>query len=172
LTRTCFQENGRRPIDPRRSNIAVDANALDCHGADRDSLVTRLKSLIEEGKVNIVAPGGVREEAAHPKTPVAVKAAVMPRIFNLRPGLNTQQQAERRRVALTMQGNAAPDKHAADASHLSEAAETGCCYFITEDARILKKRTDLASVLPPTLQIVTLAEFLEIFDDYEQGRRL
>ena len=42
-----------------------------------------------------------------------------------------------------------------------------------EDARILKKRTDLASVLPPTaLQIVTLAEFLEIFDDYEQGRRL
>ena len=170
---TWVQENGRRPIDPRRSNIAVDANALDCHGADRDSLVTRLKSLIEEGKVNIVAPGGVREEAAHPKTPVAVKAAVMPRIFNLRPGLNTQQQAERRRVALTMQGNAAPDKHAADASHLSEAAETGCCYFITEDARILKKRTDLASVLPPTpVQIVTLAEFLEIFDDYEQGRRL
>jgi hypothetical protein len=77
----------------------------------------------------------------------------------------------RRRVGTIMRGNAEPGKHAADASHLLEAAETGCCYFITEDARILKKRAELATALPPTLQIVPLVEFFEIFDDYEEGRR-
>ena len=47
-------------------------------------------------------------------------------------------------------------KDAADASHLSEAAETGCAYFITEDRRILGKRRELAVILPPSLSIVTL----------------
>jgi hypothetical protein len=167
-----FQDNGRRPIPPRRSNIAVDANALDCHGTVRDALVERLKALIEKRTINIVVAGGVRDEASHPNTPVGVKCAVMPRIFNMRPSLIPQQHAERKKLATILQGNAAPEKHAADASHVSEAAETGCSYFITEDARILKKRADLAAVLPPTLQIVTLEEFLEIFDDYEDGRRL
>jgi hypothetical protein len=52
-------------------------------------------------------------------------ADVLPRIFNLRPGLNAQQRAERRRAATILEGNANPEAHAADASHLSEAAETG-----------------------------------------------
>jgi hypothetical protein len=42
-----------------------------------------------------------------------------------------------------------PDAHVADASHLSEAAETGCGYFITHDNRILKKRAELYVALPP-----------------------
>jgi predicted nucleic acid-binding protein len=71
-----------------------------------------------------------------------------------------------------MQGNARPGAHRADASHLSEAAETGCSYFITYDRRILGKRDELHRALPPTLTIVTLAELLEIFDDFEAGRRI
>ncbi|UGY16757.1 hypothetical protein HAP48_0004200 [Bradyrhizobium septentrionale] len=171
MSKGVFQDNGRRPIPPRKSNISVDANALDCHGTARDALVKRFKALIEKRTINIVVAGGVRDEASHPNTPADVKSAVMPRIFNLRPSLIPQQHAERKKVATILQGNAAPDKHAADASHLSEAAETGCSYFVSEDARILKKRADLAAVLPPTLQIVTLEEFLEIFDDYEEGKR-
>lgn len=96
---------------------------------------------------------------------------MLPQIFNLRPGLNTGQQAERRRVAAILQGNAKSGAHAADASHLSEASETGCGYFITHDKRILEKRDELRSILPPTLQIVTLREFFEILDDYQEGRR-
>jgi hypothetical protein len=71
-----------------------------------------------------------------------------------------------------LKGNSKPGTHSADASHLSEAAETGCCYFITNDKRILKKRTELLSALPPTLSIVTMREFLEVLDDFEVGRRL
>jgi hypothetical protein len=39
------------------------------------------------------------------------------------------------------QGKARPGKHAADASHVSEAADR-CSYFITHDGRTLKKRDE------------------------------
>jgi len=66
-----------------------------------------------------------------------------------------------------LRGNALEGKHDADASHLCEAAETGCSYFITHDKRIQNKRGELQAALPPSLTIVTLAEFFEIFDAYE-----
>jgi hypothetical protein len=93
-----------------------------------------------------------------------VQDAVLPRIFNLRPDLNPAQQAEWRQVAVILQGNAKPGKHAADASHISEAAETGCAYFITEDNRILDERAELSRVLQLSLAIVTLMEFFDAFD--------
>jgi hypothetical protein len=163
---------GRRPIDPRICNIAHDTNALDRDGSANDELVARFGKMADAGELTVVIAGGVRGEVQHPRTPADVKGAVLPRIFNLRPGLNTTQQATRRRVATILQGNARADAHAADASHVTEAAETGCGYFITHDTRILKKRDELSGVLPPTLQIVTLAEFFEILDDYQEGRRL
>jgi hypothetical protein len=117
------------------------------------------------GTLNVVVAGGVRGEVQHPKTPDHVKDGVLPRIFNLRPGLNPTQQTERRRVAAILQGNAQPETHAADASHLCEAPETGCGYFITHDRPILKERDELAPVVGPELTIVTLEEFFGIFDD-------
>jgi hypothetical protein len=148
--------NRRRPfpqraIDPRRCNIACDANALDRGGTSKDRFVDRFIELVESRVINVVVAGGVLDEVQHPRTPHDVKSVVLPRIFNLRPGLNSLQQAERARVRTILQGNAKSDTHASDASHLSEAAETGCCYFITNDKRILKKREELRSALPPTL---------------------
>lgn len=164
--------NNRRPLDPRISNIGLDANALDLDGTAKDRLVERFRELSTGATLNPVVAGGVRNEVQHPRTPRNVRNDVLPQIFNLRPGLNSTQQAERREVAAILQGNAKPGAHAADASHLSEAAETGCGYFITHDRRILAKRGELARILPPTLNIVTLAEFFEIFDDYVEGRRM
>ncbi len=158
----------RRAIDPRRCNIAIDANALDRNGTAADLLVERFLAL----DLKVVVGGGVRVEVQHPHTPGEVKAAVLPQIFNLQPGLISEQQNQRARVRSVLQGNAQPGAHAADASHLSEAAETGCGYFITHDRRILRKRDELRRVLPPTLTIVTLAEFLEIVDDFRTGRRV
>jgi hypothetical protein len=145
----------RRPIDPRRSNIALDANALNRHGTEHDALVDRFERLL----------GGAG-------APAWKKEAMLPRIFNLRPGLTSEQHVQRDRVARILQGNAQPNKHAADASHLSEASETGCSYFITHDQHILKKRNELHAVLPPNLWIVTLEEFLRMFDDFRAGLRL
>jgi hypothetical protein len=70
-----------------------------------------------------------------------------------------------------LQGNARPGKHAADADHLFEA-EKYCAYFITHDRRILDKAGKMRNLLRPPLTVVTLIDFLEIFDDYEAGRLL
>ena len=158
----------RRPLDPRRVNVTIDANALDKDGTTRDAMVDRMLQLRQAGKFNFVIPAGVRREVEHPRTPQSVKDAVLPEIFTIPAGLNSQEQEFRRKLAAVLQGNAAPGKHAADAYHLAEASKYGG-YFITHDERILKKSGDLQSLLPPSLQIVTLERFLEIFDDYESG---
>ena len=157
-------------INPWISNIGIDANALDRDGSSRDELVDRFQALVEEVKLIVVVAGGVRDEVAHPNTPTAVKSAVLPQIFNLRPNLIQGQQNVRAEVEAVLRGNALPGKHAADASHLSEAAETGCCYFITHDKRMLAKRDELRRVLPPSLEIVTLAEFFDVLARFEPRR--
>lgn len=154
----------RRPLNPLICNIALDANALDLNGPARDSLVARFRQLMDDREFNVVIAGGVRREVQHSNTPVHVRADVLPQIFNLRPGLNASQQSERQQVATILQGNAQSGRHAADASHLSEAAETGCGYFITHDRRILDRRAELARILPPSLTIATLVEFFSILD--------
>jgi hypothetical protein len=160
----------RRPIDPRISNIALDSNALDHDGTARDQLVGRFKQMCGAHELTVVVAGGVRGEVQHPNTPAGVKAAVLPQIFNLRPGLTKGQQDARRRVAAILQGHAKPGAPAADASPLSEAAETGCTYFITHDKRMIDKREAFVAELPLTLHIVTLDEFFDLLDRYEDGR--
>jgi predicted nucleic acid-binding protein len=164
--------NRPRPLPPRRCNVACDSNALDRGNNARNELVERFETMSTANELIVVVAGGVRREVQHPNTPDEIKAAVLPQIFNLRPVPIAEQQVARRHVATILQGNAQPDTHAADASHLSEAAETGCSYFITHDNRMLRKRDELRAALPPTLQIVTLEEFFEILDDYDEGRRL
>jgi hypothetical protein len=157
------------PLNPRRTNIGVDANALDLNGSAHDDLVRRFHAMSDARELIVVVAAGVRGEVQNPRTPSNVQAAILPQIFNLRPGLTGDQQEDRRRLARVLQGNADANAHAADASHLSEAVETGCGYFITHDNRILKKRNELRQVIPPTLQIVSLAEFFQIVDDYDEG---
>ena len=157
----------RRPLDPRKANIGLDANALNRNGTDQDRLVERFCQLVHDRVLKIVVAGGVRNEIQNPRTPSHKKAAILPRIFNyLRPESTEPWRAQRRSVRIILQGNARPNRHAADASHLCEAAETGCSYFITRDRRILRKRSELHEVLPPSLTIVTLKEFFGIFDAY------
>ncbi len=156
-----------RPLDPRINHIAHDADVLDRDGSARDALVDRFLALTTSRKLTVVIPGGVRQQVQHPHTPDDVKGAVLPQIFNLRAGLNTSQQDTRRRILAVLQGNARAETHAADASHLAEAVETGCAFFIARDKRFFKKRDELRKVLPPSLNIVTLDEFFEILDDYE-----
>ncbi len=95
-------QSGPRPLDPRICNISCDANALDRDGTANDALVDRFSELSRACELTVVVAAGVRGEVQHPRTPQDVKAAVLPQIFNLRPGLNASQQADRRRVPVDL----------------------------------------------------------------------
>jgi hypothetical protein len=160
----------RRPLDPRRCPIGIDTNALNKDGT-HDVLVDRLLELDRNGKINLIAPHGVRDEAADPRTPGHVSDAILSKIFTIPTWLTPQEQDTRRQIEAALQGNALPGKHSPDAKHLAEAAKY-CGYFITHDQRILKRSGGLGSLLPPTLNVVTLAEFMRLYDDFEAGRRI
>lgn len=161
----------RRPLDPRSCNVAIDANALNRDGSAHDARVARLLDLHAAGIIRLMLPKGVREEIQNPRTPAHIRAVTAPMIFSYSVGLNSGEQREHRLIEQELQGNAEPGKHAADADHLFEAAKYGG-YFITHDRRILGRSSNMRNLLPPSLNVVTLASFLEIFDDYGAGRRI
>jgi hypothetical protein len=167
MTREPF--SARRPLDPRRCNIAIDANTLNRDGSANDALVVRLLELTSAATINLVVPKGVRLEILDPRTPSHIQAAVAPMIFSYQVGLTPDEQNRRRLIEQELQGNARPGKHTADADHLFEATKYGG-YFITHDKRILDRAGKLGALLPPSLTVVTLADFMEIFDDYETRR--
>jgi hypothetical protein len=160
-----------RPLDPRKCSVAIDGNSLDRPDATRAMAVTRLLALFDAGKINLIVPKGVRKEIEHPRTPVEKKETGLSKIFTLPVELNSEEQELHRRITEELRGNAQPGRHDADADHLFEAAKYSG-YFITHDQRILDKSSKLRGLLPPSLNVMTLVEFLEIFDDYEAGRRV
>jgi hypothetical protein len=154
-----------RPLDPRIVNVCYDANAFDRTGGSDDAAVDRLLGLIEAQEFVLVTPRTVRAEIDHPNTPAAVKEAVLPHIFTISTGLTQGEMDIAGKIRTILQGNAKPGKHDADASHLAEAAKYGG-YFITHDQRILSKLPELRQIIAPHLQIVSLADFLAIYDHY------
>jgi hypothetical protein len=152
-----------RPLDPHICNVAIDANALDRDGTDHDAEVDRLLALASAGTINLIVPKGVRLEISNPKTPADVQEGALPKIFTIGVGLNADEERRKRIIAAELRGNAKPGKHAADADHLFEAAKYGG-YFITHDKRILDRAGRLGEVLPPSLNVVTLTDFLVIYD--------
>ena len=64
--------------------------------------------------------------------------------------LNSDEQRRKRFITAELQG---------------EAAKYGG-YFITHDERILTRAGRLSEVLPPSLIVVTLLDFLAILDDW------
>jgi len=160
-----------RFLDPKKCPVAIDANALDRDDATRANMVDRLLTLKGAGTINLIVPKGVRVEIQNPSTPSDVQEAALPQIFTMAVGLNSEEQRRKRIIEAELRGNAQPGKHAADADHLFEAGKYGG-YFITYDQRIHKKAGRLGEVLPPSLNVVTLERFFEIFDNYEAGQRI
>lgn len=155
-----------RPLDPRKCPVAIDANALNRDGSAHDGLVYRLPALSSVGTIRLLVPKRVREEILDPRTPTHIQEAALPQIFSYSVGLNSDEQRRHRIITQELQGNAKPGKHEADADHLFEAAKYGG-FFITHDARIFARAGRLGEALPPSLTVVTLADFLAIFDDWE-----
>lgn len=153
-------------LDPRICNIHLDANALDRTGGARDALVERVLALRESEEINFVVPESVRAEVNDPRTPTNVQNVVLPEIYSLTVSRTPDEQVIFGQIRAILMGNAKPGKHDADANHLFEASKYGGGYFITHDRRMLKKRDDLRSLIGPALAIVTLEEFLKVYDQF------
>jgi len=149
-------------LNPRICPIAIDANALNRDGV-RDVLVERLIALSVNEEINLIMPKGVRSEIHDLRTPSEVRVSA-PAIFSIGVSLNSSEVAAKKKIEALMQGHAQPGKHAADADHIFEAGKYAG-YFITEDARILSKRGEIARLVPNQLRIVTLEEFLLVYDE-------
>ncbi len=157
----------RRPLNPlKASRITIDANAVNRDGSEHDKLVDRLLGLVAAGTIGLIVPKGVRLEVQDPRTPAHVHETILPQIFTVPVGLNADEKRRHQIITAELQGNAKPGKHEADADHLFEASKYSG-YFITHDERILKKAGRLGDVIPPTLTVVTLEEFLTILDEYQ-----
>lgn len=156
-----------RPLDPRRVNVCLDNNALQPPGGNSAD-VSRFERLRDAGTIQIVVPYGVVGEARHPGTPAAIRTALTSGIFTIPTTPTDDERQLRAAIAAELQGNANLGKHAADAAHLAEACKYGG-YFITHDDRVLKRAGNLAGLLPPSLQVVTLAGFLAIYDQFAKG---
>jgi hypothetical protein len=165
-----MQQAASRPyrtivLSPAVVPATFDANAFDAREPDDLKDVQRLIILTKLQKVRLIAVYSVRRELQHPNTPADVKEEGLSQLFTIQTSLTPAEMQLRARVATIMRGNAASDAHAADAEHIAEAAKYSG-YFITFDKRILKKREKLEPVLPPSLRIVTLPEFLSACDHF------
>jgi hypothetical protein len=161
--------NGK--LHPRICGIALDAMALDRDGSSRDAFVDRLLALEEAGDICFLEPGTVYQQTQHPKTPADVQEVMRTQIFTLPTGLTPAEQDRRRRVLAVMRGNSLTDQHDADAAILFEAGKYGCGYLITEDKQILRNQMTLEEILGPPLCIVTLTEFMAIYDKFVEEER-
>ena len=158
-------------LHPRLCGVALDSMVLDRDGSPRDALVDRLLSLEGEGAIRFLQPGTAYSQTQHPSTPAKVRDVMSGQIFTLPTGLTQGEQDRRRQVLELMRGNSTTGRHDDDAAILFEAGKHACGYFITEDKRILRNRAKLQEVLGPPLCIVTLEEFLPIYDAFVEEER-
>ena len=159
-----------RPLDPRIVNVTLDANAFDRQGGPEDAQVDRLLELWNSEQIRLVVPASVRTETLNPRTPASIRDLILQQIHTLTVEQSPGERDLYLRVREILQGNATPGKHDSDARHVVEAAKYGG-YFITHDRRIhVTKRDELEAILPTSFWIVTLAEFLQIYDQYTEAR--
>jgi hypothetical protein len=153
-------------VDSRIYNIHLDANALDRDGSTHDALVDRFETLRDAGALNVVVPGSVRREVAHPRTPANVRALILPGIYTLPVNRTGHELTTLVKIRVLLRGKAQPGRHDADAEHLFEASKYGGGYFITHDRRMLNKCEELAPLIGPALTILSLEGFLSVYDRF------
>jgi hypothetical protein len=151
---------GHRPPDPKRRNNFLDSCAFDpdCVEEEQASLEVFKKYKNEELILHLTH--STQKEIDHPNTPSWVKKEANSFIYTIQTNLTVEEQNLKKRIWNILTGNGKPEKMKKDAEHVFEAGKH-VGYFITTDARIIKKKQELESICSVT--IVKPTEFLGIF---------
>jgi len=156
-------------LDPRHSNNFIDANVLDRTGGPEDAAVDEILRLRDEGVFRVLLPHSVKAELEHPHTPIEVNRRAEGLVFSIPVELTAPELATHDKIRALIRGNARPGQHDKDAFHLVESHKYGARFFITNDARLLKKADDIETILP-ALRVVKPSTFLEAYRQARERR--
>jgi len=146
-----------RFIDPLYVNNLIDANILDDVADGQDEAVNEIVHLAGQGKITVLLPFSVRNEAKRKKTPEHVRRAADLFSYSKKVCLTEGEQEQYRNLLAAAKGDAEEKNIAADLAHVCEAAKYGG-YFITRDKRLLARAAIIATMLQ--IDLVTPTEFL------------
>jgi hypothetical protein len=158
-------------LDPRIGNNFIDANVLDRTGGPVAAAIDAILELHqrEDHDFTLLLPYSVKEEIAHPHTPVEVKLRAAHMIYSTQVQLTGPERETHEKVRVLIQGNPRPGQHDRDAFHLVESAKYGR-HFITNDGRLLKKANEIWGLLQ--LKVLTPNEWLAAYNTHARGGSL
>jgi len=136
---------GHRVPNPFRSNIFIDSCAFDPKHEPETTAANQLKSLYENGKLNLIIAHSTAKELEHPNVPTDIKREAQGRIRSIEVSLTEGEKKRKRRILETLTGNGKPENMLQDAEHIYEAQKYGS-YFVTVDKGILRKADDLKAL--------------------------
>ena len=152
-----------RPINPLITNVFLDSCGFDPKYAPEDTASMELYRLYEQGKLVLHIAHSTQKELEHPNTPSWVKKEANTFIFTYEVQLIDEEIKQKKDILNILTGNGNPDRMRNDAEHVFEAAKYGS-YFVTTDARILKKQIELQKLCG--VNILKPSEIMEIIRTY------
>jgi hypothetical protein len=153
-----------KPINPLIANVFLDSCAFDPKYHPEDKASMELYKLYDQGELVLHIAHSTQKEIEHPNTPAWIKREANTFIFTCKVQ-NVEEEMRRKEAILKiLAGNGNPDSMRSDAEHVFEASKYGP-YFVTTDARILKKRAELQQLCG--VIILRPAEIMEIIREYK-----
>ena len=153
----------QRFINPLITIIFLDSCAFDPYYPE-DSASMELYQLCEQGELVLHIAHSTQKEIEHPNTPSWVKQQANMSISTYKFQLIEEEIRRKDEILFILSGNGNPDRVRNDAEHVFEASKYGS-YFVTTDARILKKQAELYSLCG--VVILKPTEILKIIREYK-----
>lgn len=156
-------------INPFLTNSFIDSCAFDPKYAPENAASTELLRLRNEQGLGLVIAHSTLKETDHPNTPARVRAEAAAMIYTKDVELTAPEIERLRRIETILAGNGKVESIVQDARHIFEAQKYGS-YFITTDARLLKRAAQIRQELSFT--ILKPSDFLELVRRAEPDARI
>lgn len=152
------------PLNPFIANIFLDSCAFDPKYHPEDSASMDLYQLYERGELILHIAHSTQKEIEHSNTPLWVKQEANTFISTFKGQLIEEEAKRKKEILNILAGNGNPERMRSDAEHVFEASKYGS-YFVTTDARILKKQAELHQLCG--VIILKPSEIMEIIRRYK-----
>jgi hypothetical protein len=137
-------------IDPFQTNSFIDSCAFDPKYSPEDAAAADVLQLRDTQGLNLLIAHSTLKEAEHPSTPAWVQCEAAKMIYTQDVSLTAAEQQTLRRIEGILAGNGKIESIAQDARHIFEAQKDGS-YFITTDARLLKRAAQIRKEFSVTI---------------------